>query len=54
MAPLLREVGRFKRGNHQYDVILQVPSAGRASHATRAEGGTTHSSVSNGRSSTWG
>jgi len=26
-----REAGRFKRGNHQYDVILQVPSAGRAS-----------------------
>src|SRR5262245_61048802 len=29
-----REVGRFKRGNHQYDVILQVPTAGRASPAT--------------------
>jgi multidrug efflux pump len=26
-----REAGRFKRGNHQYDVILQVPSEGRAS-----------------------
>jgi multidrug efflux pump len=29
-----REAGRFKRGNHQYDVILQVPSADRASPAT--------------------
>jgi multidrug efflux pump len=28
-----REAGRFKRGNHQYDVILQVPSEGRASPA---------------------
>jgi len=28
-----REAGRFKRGNHQYDVILEVPSAGRASPA---------------------
>jgi multidrug efflux pump subunit AcrB len=28
-----REAGRFKRGNHQYDVMLQVPSAGRASPA---------------------
>jgi multidrug efflux pump len=25
-----REIGRFKRGNQQYEVILQVPSAGRA------------------------
>jgi len=29
-----REVGRFKRGNHQYDVILQVPSKDRASPTT--------------------
>jgi multidrug efflux pump len=29
-----REVGRFKRGNHQYDVILQVPPVDRASPAT--------------------
>ncbi len=29
-----REAGRFKRGNHQYDVILQVPSEGRATPAT--------------------
>ncbi len=25
-----REIGRFKRGNQQYEVILQVPSQGRA------------------------
>jgi len=29
-----REAGRFKRGNHQYDVILQVPSEGRATPGT--------------------
>jgi multidrug efflux pump len=29
-----REAGRFKRGNHQYDVILQVPPVDRASPAT--------------------
>ncbi len=29
-----REAGRFKRGNRQYDVILQVPSADRATPAT--------------------
>jgi multidrug efflux pump len=28
-----REAGRFKRGNHQYDVILQVPPEGRAAPA---------------------
>ncbi|MCE9626820.1 MAG: efflux RND transporter permease subunit, partial [Candidatus Eisenbacteria bacterium] len=29
-----REAGRFKRGNRQYDVMLQVPSADRAAPAT--------------------